>query len=226
MRVFFGGYCSIQTELIITTPTSHLNHPASPPHPAKTLSPTAPLPAKKIQKRRCELELLRDYEDDPNQPLPISPPALLPTLPMRSPFPSTPLPPLPDSSAAILTTGSLPAPLESIPASPTIDPPVPPALPLSPPLAATLPEQTAPVLMLSAAAHLPTSSPPSPTSSTPASPSHALPLPPPPAAPPETMPPSPPLPRMPYQEGWNLCLHCRKHYHQRRYFLCWFCNFK
>jgi hypothetical protein len=45
-------------------------------------------------------------------------------------------------------------------------------------------------------------------------------------APPETTPSSPPPPRTLYQEGWNLCLHCRKHFHHRRYFLCWFCNFK
>jgi hypothetical protein len=38
--------------------------------------------------------------------------------------------------------------------------------------------------------------------------------------------PSSPLSGTPYQEGWELCQHCRKHYHRKSYFYCWFCNFK
>ncbi len=44
--------------------------------------------------------------------------------------------------------------------------------------------------------------------------------------PPEQTPPCPPLPRTPYQESWDLRLHCRKHYHHKRCSHCWFCNFK
>jgi hypothetical protein len=29
-----------------------------------------------------------------------------------------------------------------------------------------------------------------------------------------------------HQEGWDLCLHCRKHNHHKMYFHCLFCNFK
>jgi hypothetical protein len=38
--------------------------------------------------------------------------------------------------------------------------------------------------------------------------------------------PSPPLPRTPHQEGWNLCMTCRKHYHHKMYYHYSFCNFK
>ncbi len=37
---------------------------------------------------------------------------------------------------------------------------------------------------------------------------------------------SSPPPRTPYQEGWDLYLHCRKHCRLKRYYHCWFCNFK
>ncbi len=43
---------------------------------------------------------------------------------------------------------------------------------------------------------------------------------------PSTLPPSPLLPRKPHQEGWDLCLHCRKQYYHKMYFHCWCCNFK
>ncbi len=54
-------------------------------------------------------------------------------------------------------------------------------------------------------------------------PSTALsPVSPPPAAPPSAVPPSPPSPRVLHQAGWNLCKTCRKHYHHKSYYYCWF----
>jgi hypothetical protein len=38
--------------------------------------------------------------------------------------------------------------------------------------------------------------------------------------------PSPLLLRKPHQESWDLCPQCRKHYHHKMYYHCWFCNFK
>jgi hypothetical protein len=38
--------------------------------------------------------------------------------------------------------------------------------------------------------------------------------------------PSPPPLRTQHQADWDLCRQCRKHYHQKHFFNCWFCNFK
>jgi hypothetical protein len=48
----------------------------------------------------------------------------------------------------------------------------------------------------------------------------------PPASPSSNTPSSPPPPRAPNQEGWDLCMKCRRHYHHKMYRHCWFCNFK
>ncbi len=76
---------SAQTKPLASTSPSRLLCTASPPPLGQTSSPTAPPPEKKTRKRRCELELLRDDDNDHDQTMPISPPSSHPTPPPRSP---------------------------------------------------------------------------------------------------------------------------------------------
>jgi hypothetical protein len=78
-------------------------------------------------------------------------------------------------------------------------------------------EPASPLLELATPPETP-ASPPSTAPSTAPSP-----LSPPLAAPPSTV---PPPPRASHQAGWDLCKSCRKHYHHKTYYHCWFCNFK
>jgi hypothetical protein len=76
---------SVQTEPSACTSPSHPHRTASPPPLTQAASPTAPPPAKKMRKCRCELELLKDDDNEHHQSVPISPPAPYPTSPSGSP---------------------------------------------------------------------------------------------------------------------------------------------
>ncbi len=144
---------SIQTEPIISTPTPLTHRSTSPPPPAGTPSPTAPPPAKKTLKQCCELELLRDHEDDLDLSLLISPPAISLASPIRSwpssppswpPSPLTQLPLSPARSSSLLSRSSLPPSRSPLPLSRSLlrPSPEPAPLPLSPcSLAATVRER-------------------------------------------------------------------------------------
>ncbi len=122
------------------------HRPASPSPPAQACSPTAPPPAKRTQKRRCELELLREDSNSQNQYLPITPPTIQPrSPPPRSPSPSSlPSSPPPSSSSSLqFSPPHLPwFPLAALPlesTTPSSPPPSPPSSPSSPP-SSPLPE--------------------------------------------------------------------------------------
>jgi hypothetical protein len=63
---------STQTEASTYMSPPRTHPPTSPPTSVHALSPSVLPPAKKTRKRRCELELLREMEDDTNRTLPIS----------------------------------------------------------------------------------------------------------------------------------------------------------
>jgi hypothetical protein len=81
-----------QTEPVSNTPPIRQHCTAPPSTPVQPSSPTAPPPVKRTCKRRCELDLLRGTEDDPNRSLPISPPSLQPITSARPPTPRLPSP--------------------------------------------------------------------------------------------------------------------------------------
>jgi hypothetical protein len=228
-RQRFRGMPATQTNSAQTEPLEpfastlppRLHRPAPSPPPTQATSPTAPPPIKRPRKRRCELELLRGKDNDHSQ----SPPFTLPTIQSRPPTPRSPSPPpsLPTTSRPSFSSPQSPSPhtprfslATPSPASPPPDPTTP-SSPPPPPTSPLLEPVRAPEL-----AHAPEPAPvlePAPsTSPSPASP--------PPAAPISEAPPSPPPHRASHQAGCDLCRTCQKHYHNRMYYHCWFCNFK
>ncbi len=182
--------------------------------PAESPLPCSP-PAKRTRKRRGEVKLLRDGEEESSLLSPLScqtpSPSLTSITPSRSPqtvmlaqMPVSPTP-LPGAlpsvyptttdtnasdapgSIGCCTAGAWRAPLPLM----SLVPPQAPAAAPTQPWALALPAPSG--------LHLQSTEP---------------------------APPSPPHPRIQHQQGWDLCHECRKHYHQKSYLFCCVCNLK
>jgi hypothetical protein len=192
---------------------------STPPHTSQTLPSPELLtpPAKRTRRRRNEVELLRDHEEDNELLLsPFSAPATPHTATLHA---STP--PTTPTTTAVPYTPTSPASWEDLPASPLLDAPTPtrgraPDAPTLP----TLPDS--PLNVAPSPARAAMKARPIPVPTVPASSADPSP----PASPSSNTPSSPPPLRAPNQEGWDLCMKCRRHYHHKMYRHCWFCNFK
>jgi hypothetical protein len=228
-------------------PTLSTPPPAPPPPPSPEINSP---PAKKTRLRRNKVELLRDHEEENELILsPLSVPAMpaSATLHVTTP-PSTPTTSDPPTCMATSLWDGVSA--SHLQATPT-----PLTLPESPlhvasttacaAMAAHATLRATPVVPLLSALPAPSPAPeltkrtltfPAPAPAVPvASPSASLPLnvapsaactAPSAASPPSAALPSPPPPRTLHQEGWDLCMTCRKHYHHKMYYHCRFFNFK